>query len=266
MSTPRALGTREQHVRESKETTGGEQGQARTICQVSGVLVCLAGCSARLQRPACFVSRQLIADSDALWIPWLRKDKARGKTHATTAFTLLFTIIAGGCHWLMAPGALRISSARPGQKKPMEKQKRCRQWIIAGGGSFPQSPQMQECEYFIRCIHKKESPVPYFCHRRERRGDFVNPTQNDFGCTNWSSAASVANAGLIYLRQINPHYKSHHPLYISILILFKMFISYNDLSPGKKNKILWEYIFQPCLFFPSETIGLIPSTFTACSL
>lgn len=31
------------------------------------------------------------------------RDKARGKTHARTAFTLLFTIIAGGCHWLTAP-------------------------------------------------------------------------------------------------------------------------------------------------------------------
>lgn len=49
-----------------------------------------------------------------------RKDKAHGKTHARTVFTLLFTIIAGGCHWLMAPRTLRISSTHPGQKKPMK--------------------------------------------------------------------------------------------------------------------------------------------------
>lgn len=109
-------------------------------------------------------------------------------------------------------------------KRNQWKTHRCRQWIIPGGSSFPQSPQMREYEYFIKCIHKKESPVPYFCQRQEKRGNFTNSTHNEYGCTNWSSAASVANAGLRYFRQINPHYTSHHPLYVYILILFKVFI------------------------------------------
>lgn len=57
---------------------------------------------------------------NSLAVVWGEKDKAHGKTRARTVRTLLFTIIAGGCHWLMAPSTLRISSARPGQKKPVE--------------------------------------------------------------------------------------------------------------------------------------------------
>lgn len=202
------------------------------------LLVCLAGCSASVQYPACFVSRQLIADSDAGWIPWLLcwakrqspwKNACKNSVHVAiynNSRRLSLT------HGSKNPQDLQYS---PRTKETNEKH-RCRQWIIPGGGSFTQSPQMQEYEYFIQCIHEKESTVPYFCQRPEIKGDFSNSTHNEFGCANWNSTLSAANAGLIHFRQINPHYMSHHPP----LGVHPNFVpsvrSSNDLSLGKRIK------------------------------
>ena len=100
----------------------------------------------------------------------------------------------------------------PRTKETNEKQ-RHRQWIIPGGGSFPQSPQMQEYEYFTKCIYKKESPVPYFCQMQEIGRDFASDTHNEFGCTNSSSCRKCCKCRAPIFQANKPPLQESPPLH-----------------------------------------------------
>ena len=80
---------------------------------------------------------------------------------------------------------------------------RHRQWIIPSGGSFPQSPRMQEYEYFTKCIWEKaQCPTSVRCKRQEEILQMAHVMNVVLQIH--IPAESVANAGLLHSTPIHP--------------------------------------------------------------
>lgn len=114
------------------------------------------------------------------------------------------------------------------------------------------------------------SPMPYFCQMQNIGRDFASDSHNEFGCTNSCSCRKRYKCRAPVLQaNSSPSYRGHTHHHPRTHIFHPDFVqnahSTNDLCL-EKQKIIWKCIFQHCsLFFPlAETVGLIPSKFTAC--